>query len=237
MLSKRIIAIFLVIIVIILAVVILLMNQNTISFNSIGNNLKGYSNLKTGFKSLKLPQDTIKNVTDQFNILENNKSTPQDDYNSVLRITFFLSHAYSISNDHSIYSYIVKDLNSFAKTNFTKYYKTQDFKITCQDALCAESPQPTEIIKIINEINNLTSIPDYDKKAATQNLEYAMYFPNNPRFSKASMYYQAETNIRFDPFFIKANVNQKIADEIDAFIKQVYPDQYNKLNKPNINKL
>ena len=86
--------------------------------------------------------------------------------------------------------------------------------------MCTNSKSPSEIINIINEINSTPKIIDANKKIAIQNLQSAIYFPDNSKLAKSSMYFAAESNIRQDPEFIKAGINNKIADEIDSFIKQ-----------------
>ncbi len=228
--NKKIILVLLIICVIILFVGILTINYQSKSTSSLGNNLKNYTYIKTKFNSLKLSGSNAQNKTTYpFGILENKNSSPQDNYNATSKIAFFLSRAYSLNNSHAIYNFIANDLNTFAKDNFPKFYNKNDFSVTCIDSICADSREPLEILSIINEINSVSAIPNASRNTAIQNLKSAMYFPSNSKLAKANMYASAENNIRDDPDFIKTNLNNKIADEINAFIKQYYPKEYGML--------
>lgn len=230
--NKKLIIPSLVFVVIVLLVSsVLLVNKYSINSTSIvGSDLKGYTTFKEKLNSLHLTNDPLyAKAIAKFNIVEDKNSLAQDRYNALAQAVFFLMNSYSKNNDPKIYNFIKNDFNTFAKDNFKNYYKQTDFTVVCQDPSCADSSAPKEIVNIINEINSLETISEAHKKMMILNLQYAVYFPSDNARSKAYSYLGVAHAIRTDQQFTTAGINNKIADEIDNFVKNTYPKYYIKL--------
>lgn len=230
--NKAIVFVGLILVIFIAFASIALTNGFLSSNNTFSNTnaLKGYVQLRTKLNALGLTNNTLyAPLLAQFSIVENIGSTPASKYQALAQAAFLLSDVYTRNQNPQVYKFIVSDLSTFAKDNFKNYYKQADFAVTCDDSSCADSPQPKEILSVIVEINSLTTVSQGNKQGTITNLKNDMYFPSANASSKASAYLYTAYLIRNDKEFTDAGVNNKIADEIEVFAKQAYPNDYDRL--------
>jgi hypothetical protein len=193
------------------------LSQN--SQSTIGNDLKGYASLKNKLNALNLSDNVIfSRATAKFNILENKTVSKKDKYTALTDAVTFLRGFYSIDHNPKIYPLINNDFNTFAKDNFKEFYTAHDFKVPCEDPVCASSPEPEKIQAIINEINALTAVPKDERDSLSNNLLITSYILDNDPV-KVPSYITVQNIIRTDPALIKEGVNNKIADEVWAYVK------------------
>jgi hypothetical protein len=219
----------LILVFILVGSVFLIDNALNGSTSTVGGNLKGYAQLKQKFDALAATnQNAYRTAMEQFNVLEDKKASAKTQYTALAKTAFYLSDDYAKLFNPKIYSLVNKDFAAFAKNNFGSYFKQNDFSIPCQDPTCAESPQPKDIINIINEIKAEPNIPDGDKNAMIGNLTNAGFITGSD-YNKAWNYFMAGQIIRSEDMFTKAGVNDKYANEVQDYIKNKFPDAYKKL--------
>lgn len=206
-------------------------NNTNIPKSGLTNNLKGYENFKQKFNDLNLPTDSryYPRLAAQIDIIENNNSTAKARYDAFVNINQYLGLTYADNRNNNIYTFIQSDLTTFVKNNFSDYYNKNDFGAVCLDPSCSDTKDPQAILDIISEINSLTDIPEYAKNGAIFNLKNNMYYPSDNLRIKVNFYLNTANLIRQSEEFTKAGVNNKIADEIENFIKNTYPKEYEQI--------
>lgn len=202
-------------------------NSSVKNTNTIGSDLKGYATLKAKLNALKPVIDIrYQEALSEFNIVEDKNTSFQNRYNALARASLLLTNSYLRNHNSEIYNLVKNDLNNFAAENFKNYYNKSDFLIPCQDKSCAQSPIPTEISNIIDQINGFDNLASENKEMMISNLLYDSYMPSDNLRVKANAFLSTAYTIRTDKAYIDAGINNKIADEIEAFVKTEYPNYY-----------
>ena len=224
-------------IVLISAVIIFLNNPNRVSSNNVAVDfgLKGYSQLKTEVNNLFSDQTIAQSpaytkFVTQLTTVENVNDSAKNKYHSLTLAYGYLVEAYNQTNDHALYS-LPQEVNNFAKANFSKLYKQNDFyKINCADKICADSPQPPEMLKIVDEIN-ASSIPAPVKDTFVKDLINVGYVSkNNPRY-KTFAYIIVAGIFNGSGALTQAGLNTKLSQEILDYLQKVYPTEYKQYQK------
>lgn len=157
--------------------------------------------------------------------LEDPKLTNEQKYENLIQAETNIFETYLFSRNNKVYAFN-KKLDEFAKINFPEQYKKDDFNLlVCYDPACADSPQPEEILTIIEEISN-SSIPDEVKKQSIEILDLYTYATKekNQVIALFDNYYYLGQAIKNDPDYQKAGLNTKISEEIFNYLKEKYPD-------------
>ncbi len=228
--TKVVLVFILLIIITSLIGIIFLVDQNGKVNTPSSTNLKSYDSFKNNFNNLNLNKgNSLSETINQFKVLENPTNSPDIRYGALVQISDSLIKTYIATQNPKIYSFIANDLNIFAKVNFSKNYKQTDFASPCMDPQCEIEPAPKEILSIINEIRSINSsfVSAGNKEGQILNLKSSIYNNSKNRYQKAILYMNAANQIRADEEFQKANLNNKIADEIINFVKNRYPEEYN----------
>lgn len=200
------------------------------------NGLNGYNELYK--KVVDIQNTQLSKNSEYFRAIKylaktKSESSKNQEY-SDLSISFsFIESVYARTNIHEFYS-LAKDYDTFAKANFSNLYKTNDFFIPCMDTACADSPQPQEIISIINEINGST-VPDLIKKSFVQNLTNITYISKTQAHLKTDGYLIVAAAIENSGSFKRLGLNTKLANEIIDFLKKEYPKEYQKITSKQSN--
>lgn len=193
------------------------------------NSLSSYNELKKEITSLikkdkKIPtypdyQKFIKEV----NKLENSKLSKEEQFSISVSAAQYLAFAYTANANHNLYD-LQQTLKDFIRENFPeKNYPSS--KPACFDPVCANNPQPKEIVNVITEIKN-SSIPDYLKENDINNLTMTGYVNNEDSMLKTNNYLEIAEMINNSDLYKKAGINLKIYNEINAFVKNSYPKEY-----------
>jgi len=111
----------------------------------------------------------------KFDDLKNDELSDQEKYNSLFLIRMNLSSTYNKNHDPKLRSFINNELIQFAKNNFSKEFKENDFLQTCSDLECGEKIS-AELEKIITDIKR-SNIPPEEIETILYNLELAAYIP------------------------------------------------------------
>ena len=98
--------------------------------------------------------------------------------------------------------------------------------MVCYDSSCADSPQPQEILDIIDEINS-SSLPDEAKKLDSEILIVYTFATkdHNQTIAKVNNYYFLAQSIKRSSEYEKAGINIKISDEIMNYLNKNYPKE------------
>lgn len=190
------------------------------------SNLKDYDSLKQTINELNsdpaIAKDGFYSETlHRLSILDDKNASDEAKIASIAKGASTLSYLYSDVHNPKVRE-AFNQLKSFTKGNFPKYYQERYFIIYCQDTTCQDTPQPPEILKIVDEINS-SSIADYAKKTYVNNLLNAGYVSKNDIDAKVYSYYIISLYIRNDGEFSKAGINDKIADEVYNYLSNTYP--------------
>jgi hypothetical protein len=208
------------------------LSANSLSNNSassLGNSLKNYAAFKQKINALTTTNKTFySRLTLQFVVLEASNTAAKDKYNALVKAADIVNKDYYGGTfNPAFYKLITIDFIAFAKDNFSAFYNSKDFQVTCQDPNCADSPMPKAVSNIINEIKALQNVSQDAKSATIANLINDSYVSGSNKL-KAQSYLVSASIVRNDTSFIEAGVSAKIADEIEAFVKNAYPKNYYK---------
>jgi cell division protein FtsL len=230
--KPKVLIICLVAVIIVVLGSIFYLNANALNNNStasLGNGLKNYAAFKQKVNSLTSANKAFYlRLMEQFAVLEAKNTTAKNKYNALVKAADIVNKDYYGGTfNPAFYKLVTVDFIAFAKNNFSAFYNPHDFQITCQDPSCADSPMPKTISDIINEIKALNGVPEDEKSGAVGNLVNDSYVSGD-NAAKVQSYFITAGIIRDDEAFIKAGVNTKIADEIEAFVKDTYPKDYYK---------
>ncbi|MEK7551643.1 MAG: hypothetical protein AAB532_03515 [Patescibacteria group bacterium] len=193
--------------------------------------LKGYTQLQVRIKSLASDKEIASSnyylrAFEKINNLSSNKLSNKEKYESLVQARIFLSSLYSDTNKKSLYQ-IHKDLRGFAQNNFASYSNGKnDFPITCMDSSCADSPQPTEIINIVNDIKT-SSISSRLKNDLIIHLQNVGYLPKTNTKLKATAYL-IMLDVMKDYYGITKSGSNPIVNEYITFLGKYYPEEYKK---------
>ena len=224
-------------IVLISATIIYLNNSDRVSSNNVAVDfgLKGYSQLKTEVNNLFSDQTIAQSPAytkffTQLTTVENVNDSASNKYHSLTLAYRNLTEAYNQTNDHALYN-LPQELNNFTKVNFPKLYKQNDFaKIYCADTTCADTPQPPEMLKVVDEIN-ASNIPAPVKVTFVRDLTNAGYLSKNNTQFKTFAYIIVAGAFNGSGALTKAGLNEKLSQEILDYVQKTYPNEYKKYQK------
>lgn len=216
-------------IILILTFVIYYFNITTFNQSSTPS-FKGYTELKT--RVIEIGKDTeissqplYSRFVNKLKVLENPNITDKERYKNLQDSFMLLRVLYSETNNSKLYSF-EEYFGNFVKDNFPKLYKKSDFTFFCQDPACAgTSPQPSEILTIVEEIKN-SDFPDPVKNSTIKDLLNIGYLPNQDKSDKFGNYAFMANLIKNYGSFSKTNVNEKISNDIFRFLQKTFPTQY-----------
>ncbi len=214
-------------------------NGNLInSFSGRGNSttnpagLVGYDNLKKEITSLISKDSAVsknpnfQKVLAQINSLENTKLSKDKKFNILEDASEYLVFAYVETANHNLYT-LEEILDKFMRTNFPEK-GLPNIKPACFDPSCAQNSQPEKILAVIEEIKN-SDIPDYLKENDTANLITFGYLNDDSSSSlKANNYLDMAEVIKKNELYTRAGINLKIYDQINEYVKNKYPKEYEK---------
>src|SRR5258706_13564889 len=143
---------------IIIASIYFISNKNSLPTVQYKTDLKGYSDLKKSATLLgdKIPENgkpLYSRFIQKLAQVENNKLSQSQKYQLLSDDYFILISLYSNTNDPDVPT-LLKEFGQFVKQNFPKEYANSHnyFTYLCQDPTCAQDQQPTEILKIVEDI-------------------------------------------------------------------------------------
>jgi len=232
--KNKILLIILIILVIICLVVLInsrLLNNN--QSTKTATELKGYDVLKQNIDELDKDQSIPKNarfqdLKEKIISLEDPNQSKKQKYDILASTETNLFDTYLLTKNNKLYALSSK-INAFSKTNFPQYYKENDFKLLiCYDPICADSPQPKEILSIIDEINS-SNLPDDVKKSDTDILYIYTYATKEQAYARVENYYFLAQMIKKSSDYEKVGLNIKISDEIMTYLNNNYADFLKKL--------
>lgn len=199
----------------------------------IRSELKGYDSFKSEIiANSNYSEGTSNRIKSYLNILENSKTTEKEKYEALNNLSKIFSLIYSNTNDPK-YRPIFDLMDTFAKNNFPKLYKESDHKILCMDPGCAESPQPKEILEIINKIKT-SNLPERYKEGIEMELINAGYLPDKYSNIKFDDYYSNLTFIKIylDKSASKDTQIQEAHDKLRDFLEKNYPKELEERERP-----
>lgn len=202
-------------------------NSGQNSQSTIGSDLKDYAVFKQKVNSFASPILPYTRAATEIKLLEDKSASKKNRYDALAQAFLFFTQLYSQTHNQKLYVFLNKDFNSFAKENFAEYYKASSFRYSCQDPACQDTPQPKEIAQIIEEMKSANGVPEKIKTVLYTNLINDSYISKNDPLRVGSYIMSAEI-IRKDDSFTKAGLNNKFADEIEAYFKTAYPKEYTK---------
>ncbi len=223
---KIIIAVFILLVIIAIGLIIIVLPSPNKPSIAIKPQLKNYDKLIVAINQINNLSTTqngeFQKMIEQLRLTENPNLTRDQQFQDLRYAQTALIGAYVTSNDHTLYS-LQKTLADFMTLNFPDK-KKQVVEIVCFDPICAPK-QPKMVTDIVSEIKASNTL-DVVKQGLAQDLNNASYFPDDDPQRKASNYLLVANAVKYDPDFIKAGINDKIANEILDFIKQTYPEQF-----------
>ncbi len=162
-------------------------------------------------------------VNNNFAILKNKNESEKSKYTALTNLAFFFGSGYSDSNDARVREYVLK-LGNYANKNYPNQYKKATFNLFCQDSTCGPKT-PVEITKLINDINNTTSIAESDKTFIVKNLENTSYMEDSDPESKFYFYLQTYIELSNQASVASTSSVTKLADDLKSFLKTKYPKE------------
>lgn len=232
--KTKIFVLFLVFLIVVLLGAIYYFNSSISNKNNpsktvtLDTGLTGYDPVKAKISALLSSKDMspviAERIVKQVSFLENKNSKESERYQALISVNLLFNGLYSDTND-SQFREISKDLGTLAKDNFPKSYDSKEFETACQDSSCAQSPQPKEILKIIDDIKN-SDMSDDIKQGSVQNLLNPGFLPDNLRLAKVQNYSIELDNLQGNPEFSPSGQTVKIANELYAYLKKTYPTEF-----------
>jgi hypothetical protein len=212
-------------------------NQNNVSPKNVAEDfgLKNYAKLKTDVNNTFTDSTVNKNPSaekfyNQLSKAEDTSLSTTDKYKALVLGYTYLRQAYSETNAHALYA-LPQEYTNFVKINFPKNYKQTNFyEIPCQDKICEDEPQPSEILKIVDEIN-ASSIPDVVKTTFARDLLNAGYISKNDPDYRSFNYYIVAGVLGGSGALTNAGLNTKLSQEVMDYIQKTYPKQYQEFPK------
>lgn len=203
-------------------------NPSNASLNQVNTQYKqSLSSLEDKLNALAKENNQTKSATFQkamasLDKLKQENLSDKDKYTALQNTMEYYIHWYRNNNIHAVYtnSYLIGD---FAKEYFLSYYKKDDFAINCQDPKCATVPQPAEIDKIIADIK-ASDFPAEVKESTIIDIQDDGYFQHAD--DRARNYLESADIIKGYDYYSPNKTNRKIADELIAFVKDKYPNEY-----------
>ncbi len=208
-------------------------NKTNVKINS---SLKGYVEVKSALSNLsKTPEiqadSQYSRVIERFNSLENSNLNSASKYSNLREAFSFLTGLYLSTNNHDVYL-IFPSFTKLAEDNF-KEFKKEDFAYDCQDPTCADTPMPQEIKDVISQIEKL-NFNENSKKGLIQNIKSSSYVSSNLIELRVANFLTDAEILRLNPFLKELKQNDILADKIVSYVKNTYPKEYEKLNKPEL---
>lgn len=191
--------------------------------------LKGYTALEQKLKSLGKDQsigtsNAYIRAVKRLNSLTDKNLSEKDKYQALSQAQVLLFILYSDTNNPKLYP-TQKDFRDFAKENFPKLYnEKEDFLIGCVDSTCADSPQPPEILDIVNDIKSST-LSAHLQQNLTRYILNVGYMPKNAVKARGSAYL-IRVELINDAFGTPYGETNPISNKLKKFIKENYPEQY-----------
>ena len=216
-------------------------NNKTVPVSLLGyNDLKQQISKTLASDSSTYKSDTSFRINKSLLVLENNSAADKVRYDEIIKITTYVSTAYSNTRNPS-YRKLYSKIGDFIKLNFSKINNQNIFELMCQDLTCAEAEQPNEIIAVLDTIKN-SDFPEYIKSMLINNITDTSFMPNKYRKIKASLYYQDLLDLQKYSEFSKTGVNQKIYNQLSAYVEKEYPQELKEIKaeipkKVNIKKI
>lgn len=197
----------------------------------IASNLKGYEQLKDKVTALGQDKTIVNNgnygrLVRHLSSLENTTLSDNEIYDIIKNVGYDILFLYSDVHNPKVQK-VYYDVETLAKVNVPKLYKKEQFFIYCQDTTCQDTPQPSEILAIIEEIK-ASSVADYAKQAQIDNLLNVGYVSKNLPEVRVFSYYNVSRIIRNDGEFTNEGINNKIADEVYNYVLKTYPEELKK---------
>lgn len=110
------------------------------------------------------------------NQLSNKDLAADKKYQALVDTAEYLGSLYNETRAPGIRKYVQEDLKNYAKENFSKYFRPEDFKITCTDPYCGEKIE-SEMKKALSEIDSNNNFNQDFKDTVKYNLTLAIYIP------------------------------------------------------------
>lgn len=222
-------------VVIIFSIYFIQNQQNKSNNTSFTVNLKGYDSLKEKIYTLNStngPQDgaiAYERIVPDLTILENNKKSSNDKYQTLLDIVSTIEKSYLYTNDPQYPSFI-KTISDFSKENFPKEFNSGDFSYQCADPTCATTPVPKEVQDAIDQINQ-SNVDQRYKTTYIRNILNASYLPTKTEDQinyAVGSYLVAVGVLKSNPVFSENNLGDSVYNQIRSYLEKTYPVELKK---------
>lgn len=161
--------------------------------------------------------------------LESPTLSKKQKYDNLALAKSNLFDAYISTKNNKLYVFSNK-LTDFTKTNFSEYYNVKkDIRLVCFNLDCADSPQPKEILYVVQEINS-SNLPSEAKSIDTEILIIYSFTKKDEAIARVKNYYYLANMIKRSSNYEKAELNIKIYNEIIDYLKNNYPDLLKELS-------
>ncbi|MBI3984483.1 MAG: hypothetical protein HY344_00880 [Candidatus Levybacteria bacterium] len=190
--------------------------------------LEGYNELNkqaTTFVKENAPRSSQR-ISTQFGKIADKNLSDKEKYEATKLLFTDLIFVYADTNNPEA-AKILDNIISFAKDNFPKEYNEEDDKLyyPCLDESCADSPQPPEILTIIEDIKESDLDPRL-KESVIEDLTNTGYRSKDEAKTKVYQYLLIAEDLKENAPKSPTNVNAELADKIIDFVKTQYPDEY-----------
>ncbi|OGH47963.1 MAG: hypothetical protein A3A51_05095 [Candidatus Levybacteria bacterium RIFCSPLOWO2_01_FULL_39_10] len=122
-------------------------------------------------------ENTPEGIQNIYNILEDSSTSKEEKYQSLQKLSFYFSDAYSQTHDPKFKDYSINVIGKYAEENFPSLYNPTDFDMACADPVCGQELTP-EIKDILDLIKN-SDMANIEKRVIVFNLEVAGYMPED----------------------------------------------------------
>lgn len=191
--------------------------------------LKNYAQFKEKIIPL-LPLDNQDKLSKAISALENKNNPNKVRFNALRVIEEVISSQYGKTNNHKYFT-LLYDLDKFAKENFPKDYEAGiGFKSVCQDPKCADSPQPPEILQIIEEVKK-SDLPLYVIDNVAGELKNTTYIEKKYKQITFDSYYFDLAEIKNYLDASPSASKTKIYIDFKKFLQQNFPSEFKDMEK------
>lgn len=137
---------------------------------------------------------------------------------------------YSETNDPN-YVKTLELIKSYISKNFPKYYSENKdtYNYPCIDPSCADTPQPKEILNIVEEIKK-SDLPKELQTTLIMDLINTGYRSKTQNETKATQYFLLAQDLKNNIDASKTKQNIIIGDKLLNFIKNNFPTEYSQLS-------
>lgn len=186
-----------------------------------------------GYDSIKQKMATVSNTTTKdpqyqkmllkLNALESKNLSREEQYTLLEEAGGALNFAYASTNNHDLYI-LEKGLVDLIRSNFPeKNFPASE--PSCFDPVCAENPQPKEILAVIEEIKK-SNVPEGLKDDNIRDLTNFGYLNKKDNYSKAGDYLFVAQDIKNNKDYTSAGLNIKLSDAIIDYVRTTFPEEY-----------